>query len=194
MGGATRCQHTRFHSGEFQSTLPVGGSDSRAISGETEARISIHAPRGGSDAFVLPMPGCSVLFQSTLPVGGATCPMGFCLWYVPYFNPRSPWGERLSVFVRLSWHRAFQSTLPVGGSDSTLRFKIYTSKNFNPRSPWGERPLSAMPTFASANFNPHSPWGERLAKSFSNAFTSMISIHTPRGGSDVRPICPRHIS
>ena len=34
--------------------------------------ISIHAPRGGSDLFVIPMYLFPFGFQSTLPVGGAT--------------------------------------------------------------------------------------------------------------------------
>ena len=57
--------------GGFQSTLPVGGATLRLATKLQTYYISIHAPRGGSDA----------------------------LWYVcanrlHYFNPRSPWGER----------------------------------------------------------------------------------------------------
>ena len=78
----------------FQSTLPVGGATAFLPSGLPVTRISIHAPRGGSDAQIIisikndcisihaPRGGsdlyCSsvqlyfFLFQSTLPVGGAT--------------------------------------------------------------------------------------------------------------------------
>ena len=57
----------------FQSTLPVGGATSMTKEELlTYARISIHAPRGGSDPGIV-APGCQqLLFQSTLPVGGAT--------------------------------------------------------------------------------------------------------------------------
>ena len=33
-----------------------------------------------------------------------------------HFNPRSPWGERLSFFVVHVVQMSFQSTLPVGGA------------------------------------------------------------------------------
>ena len=32
------------------------------------------------------------------------------------FNPRSPWGERQSLWTRSPTDDAFQSTLPVGGA------------------------------------------------------------------------------
>ncbi len=80
--------------GEFQSTLPVGGattmrtktdyvievsihaprggSDYAEIGADTTKLVSIHAPRGGSDV-VRPVGRFAVtMFQSTLPVGGAT--------------------------------------------------------------------------------------------------------------------------
>ena len=79
--------------------------------------ISIHAPRGGSDQSVgvefavafqfqstLPVGGATTvrlhprkgkIFQSTLPVGGATQNALHHQPGIQYFNPRSPWGERL---------------------------------------------------------------------------------------------------
>ena len=96
---------------------PRGGSDNNAITQGILQGISIHAPRGGSDRsggkshppnfYFNPRspwgerPSCTGsevgrrAFQSTLPVGGATC-------------PRYLRGGR---FV-------FQSTLPVGGATS----------------------------------------------------------------------------
>ena len=78
----------------FQSTLPVGGSD-EVPAGSPEgtgisihapsegsdlptgiksikANISIHAPRGGSDKAPVVKFIFAGVFQSTLPVGGAT--------------------------------------------------------------------------------------------------------------------------
>ena len=78
---------------EFQSTLPVGGATSELDATGLQYNISIHAPRGGSDATIL-----------------------IAFVHSAYFNPRSPWGER-QVFGRqtaLNW--SFQSTLPVGGA------------------------------------------------------------------------------
>ena len=125
-------------------------------------RISIHAPRGGSDRSKLEIEACKKVFQSTLPVGGATgdirksdvfmmisihAPRGGSDSAPPanqpkkiYFNPRSPWGERRLELI-----------------------SYFFDKNFNPRSPWGERRLSADHTDRPwKNFNPRSPWGERL--------------------------------
>ncbi len=45
-----------------------------------EKIISIHAPRGGSDVFLIIRPSCVSIFQSTLPVGGAT---------ISYLTPRN---------------------------------------------------------------------------------------------------------
>ena len=79
----------------FQSTLPVGGATTDATKfgdeendfnprspwGERHSadhnavftfRISIHAPRGGSDKDGFCLYFVLLLFQSTLPVGGAT--------------------------------------------------------------------------------------------------------------------------
>ena len=102
------------------------------------AGISIHAPRGGSDAKARAGEAEYCRFQSTLPVGGATFSHGCWLSKSRFqstlpvggatraerrvpdrkhdFNPRSPWGERLTVFPGSVSHAAFQSTLPVGGA------------------------------------------------------------------------------
>ena len=60
--------------------------------------ISIHAPRGGSDK--------AVSVSLAIP---------------PYFNPRSPWGERQLTGVKRSLDIIFQSTLPVGGATVSIR-------------------------------------------------------------------------
>ena len=59
----------------FQSTLPVWGATYSSSIRSAQARISIHAPRVGSDCFFRKV-------QS----------------YFLYFNPRSPCGERLREF------------------------------------------------------------------------------------------------
>ena len=78
---------------EFQSTLPVGGATENQGYLHQTKRISIHAPRGGSDA----QEGQNHMQQV-------------------YFNPRSPWGERLPDRKIHSYNDLFQSTLPVGGA------------------------------------------------------------------------------
>ena len=56
----------------FQSTLPVGGATFETAADTTDASVSIHAPRGGSDDEVIDDLRALAEFQSTLPVGGAT--------------------------------------------------------------------------------------------------------------------------
>ena len=73
MGGATVLIPLDVEgSPEFQSTLPVGGATPKSSSKYNSPSISIHAPRGGSDAPQFISSIVSLVFQSTLPVGGAT--------------------------------------------------------------------------------------------------------------------------
>ena len=72
VGGATTQSPIRRPGSVFQSTLPVGGATIPLSHFTPQRQISIHAPRGGSD-------------EQRSPVGLLNC----------YFNPRSPWGERL---------------------------------------------------------------------------------------------------
>ena len=77
----------------FQSTLPARGATANAADVSRASRISIHAPRTGSD--LRSFPGCKS--QS-------------------YFNPRSPHGERLVYRQGAPKYIAFQSTLPARGA------------------------------------------------------------------------------
>ena len=51
---------------------PRAGSDALLQKDQNEDDISIHAPRAGSDVIFAPSWASSKLFQSTLPVRGAT--------------------------------------------------------------------------------------------------------------------------
>ena len=153
----------------------------------------------------------NVIFQSTLPLRGATP----SFWPGPgpwrYFNPHSPCGERLldrahqlrQVLISIHTPLAgsdfaikrgqqsifrFQSTLPLRGATSPSNAVSKASSDFNPHSPCGER-LSAIPPEASpTNFNPHSPCGERPYVRVLTSWGLAISIHTPLAGSDHDPI------
>ena len=117
---------------------PRGGSDDSSNECPVYYFISIHAPRGGSDRLVNRISRADRLFQSTLPVGGATwkhiqasssnpisihAPRGgsdgapaSTASTFSNFNPRSPWGERQSLPSTKDSCVLFQSTLPVGGA------------------------------------------------------------------------------
>ena len=101
---------------------------------------------------------------------------------------------------------AFQSTLPARGATRSSNLLHSFGVNFNPHSPRGERPKGQIPTWIRFDFNPHSPRGERpllpaqlrQATQFQSTLPArgatfclysmgslrVISIHTPREGSD----------
>ena len=123
---------------EFQSTLPVWGatlladshnavyrisihaprvgSDGFAVHGNSNAKISIHAPRVGSDDDAERHLNACAIFQSTLPVWGATGTGALLPMKSRDFNPRSPCGERRDYFGVAYVAEEFQSTLPVWGA------------------------------------------------------------------------------
>ncbi len=189
----------------FQSTLPVRGATEyrsdyrrnaaisihapRAGSDNSNGNryiilcISIHAPRAGSDALRARLLSRPALFQSTLPVRGATANIAN-----QQANP------------------IFQSTLPVRGATTISGWATFPRRYFNPRSPCGERRLKPHKPRSDRYFNPRSPCGERpsllallytplifqstlpvrgATNSVSLLFhISSISIHAPRAGSD----------
>ena len=149
------------------------------------------------------------LFQSTLPVRGATVRTGSAVRLQCNFNPRSPCGERLHGQRQRPRHRTFQSTLPVRGATLQVRSSASFGCYFNPRSPCGERLNAVDQVCDLVHFNPRSPCGERpvfrkaiaariafqstlpvrgatvALKTDHPAYT--ISIHAPRAGSDDIP-------
>ena len=198
----------------FQSTLPVRGATNACAFCDNECKISIHAPRAGSDpelkllhhianiSIHAPRAGsddvCAIIhriqyqFQSTLPVRGATIRIvsgpliGKISIHAPRagsdtltpeatieptdFNPRSPCGERRDAAQEHEVEMLFQSTLPVRGATKDPPCGNARSVYFNPRSPCGERPVAGRRWMGRRN----------------------ISIHAPRAGSDSRPSCCRY--
>ena len=75
---------------------PLTGSDTEPQIRRLKLRISIHAPLTGSDVFGLSSIQATDKFQSTLPLRGATGGDPGGISGVGDFNPRSPYGERLS--------------------------------------------------------------------------------------------------
>ena len=150
-----------------------------------------------------------MIFQSTLPAGGATSCRTLCPAASENFNPRSPQGERRCCSIRdiglrlISIHaprrgsdpnirdaangcRVFQSTLPAGGATNGNVFNGASPPNFNPRSPQGERRahlVAAVPSSISI----HAPRrGSDLTLDELRKRGFGISIHAPRRGSDRR--------
>ena len=185
-GGSDNCNTSSTNGfSTFQSTLPVGGATFSANRSVIVHNISIHAPRGGSDPFWLFRDFLNQRFQSTLPVGGATAypPYASQLVIISIHAPRGGSDHH----HQSNRNRTNQISIhaPRGGSDFILRQHIVIQSDFNPRSPWGERPKEMVITISGDDFNPRSPWGERRASHSTNIAVAGISIHAPRGGSDM---------
>ena len=131
--------------GRISIHAPRVGSDTICTASSVSGHISIHAPRVGSD-----------LWRCKCDCGNEN------------FNPRSPCGERLLGGLRGCPVEGFQSTLPVWGATHTPLSRVIFASYFNPRSPCGERP---------------GPWTTQTP-------TVPISIHAPRVGSDPRTLWP----
>ena len=124
-----------------------------------------------------------VLFQSTLPLRGATVTWRNARFIVvisihaplagsdpsknsarycsQYFNPRSPCGERPAPVSRIGERLAFQSTLPLRGATANVPYRIIPIP-ISIHAPLAGSDASAC--FIRANpsyFNPRSPCGER---------------------------------
>ena len=178
-------------------------------------RISIHAPRMGSDRERRTARTGSTHFNPRSPDGERRVTLSRVIG-VSNFNPRSPDGERRS---RLIWVRSlpysFQSTLPGWGATGRGGGH-YTAQQFQSTLPgWGatkrgretrgvieisiHAPRMGSDRFApsapppTAYFNPRSPDGERPVIGVRPQHFD-ISIHAPRMGSDGYFIgCPKFI-
>ena len=122
------------------------------------------SPWGERPARPSRLSGCN-LFQSTLPVGGAT---------------------RSNVQFGEGGAGTFQSTLPVGGATNTgeKAVEIIAISIHAPRG--GSDTRGLINHNKHLNFNPRSPWGERQRDCQLFLKRVRISIHAPRGGSDCR--------
>ena len=101
---------------DFNPRSPCGERPEKLMRLADAVRISIHAPRVGSDVTQKCFKTQQTIFQSTLPVWGAT----MCIWISGI-------------------KKEFQSTLPVWGATQCDMPSANNVWDFNPRSPCGER-------------------------------------------------------
>ena len=170
-------------------------------------RISIHAPREGSDRLSCHADSPSRHFNPRSPRGerpGSNSSAETC---AIYFNPRSPRGERQVDADALADAQKFQSTLPARGAtgvkflggnlrnlfQSTLPARGATSGRGRTRrraeisihAPREGSDLALdVVIFDRTHFNPRSPRGERRSRYPMRKRRRTISIHAPREGSD----------
>ena len=164
-GGATEADlYRRLDACKFQSTLPAGGATVRGVDARSWNNISIHTPRGGSDA---------------LPPAYQSKPSNF--------NPHSPRGERRKRRGEGERPQVISIHTPRGGSDNT-NVDIVHRAMISIHTPRGGSDKSRNHRhYETAYFNPHSPRGERRRHAREHEPAQSISIHTPRGESDDIP-------
>ena len=123
----------------FNPRSPCGERQCTAAIGRALLDVSIHAPRVGSDYTFAANGQNFYVFQSTLPVWGATWMRTALASSRSSFNPRSPCGERRGRESANELVGRFQSTLPVWGATIGVNVRNRGVFSFNPRSPCGER-------------------------------------------------------
>ena len=137
----------------FNPRSPCGERRSCSCSCTWHRAISIHAPRVGSDAAAW-FDSCRfAVFQSTLPV----------------------WGATATLYRHFPVYRIFQSTLPVWGA-TLIAYLNVRYKHFNPRSPCGERRQRQAELPGVLEFQSTLPvWGATIFRSFSISRSSFQS-------------------
>ena len=147
-------------------------------------RISIHAPREGSDDGVNYNMATQAAFLSTLPARGATyiqCRLGR-LVAISIHAPR----EGSDVLPDVVGHGGLEISIhaPREGSDRRVVKNPQAGADFYPRSPRGERPAYSITMSALSLISIHAPReGSDSARRWSHQ-SLPISIHAPREGSD----------
>ena len=207
-GATPRIEPWRRGTSSFNPRSPCGERLGWLVSDIRSNQVSIHAPRVGSDCVDMAARYYEAMFQSTLPVWGATTYKKEPGTYIVFQSTLPVWGAT-GELVRGPLSGTVSIHAPRVGSDS--QEKTYCSSGllrFNPRSPCGER-LSPQ-TQALENprcfnprspcgerrrlwpeenrswrcFNPRSPCGERRGLRRENWTLRDVSIHAPRVGSD----------
>ncbi len=204
--GATGLIAQMRNASKFQSTLPVWGATIGEIYRGGTQRVSIHAPRVGSDPQDSRHTHLLIGFNPRSPCGERRLTSRGILQAVS-FNPRSPCGERpmrnlqpcatssfqstLPVWgATIGLHRAggsfglFQSTLPVWGATWYSR-SIFFCRRVSIHAPrvGSDQWVRGIPK-CSGRFNPRSPCGERHGVPRPHRGEEAVSIHAPRVGSD----------
>ena len=164
---------------------PRTGSDRLGQCATIRPLISIHAPRTGSDSIPLVLHVSSRHFNPRSPHGerqNGHIPAR----NVDDFNPRSPHGERRDTLpIRTQKSGKISIHAPRTGSDFLASALKPAEQYFNPRSPHGERHIfAAFSVSMILHFNPRSPHGERRFHPRLDGEREVISIHAPRTGSD----------
>ena len=159
--GATAAEGLSTGISEFQSTLPVRGATLVIQLVYTTLRISIHAPRAGSDTTEIDIAVRAMLFQSTPPVRGATFHLRAEQCYHHHFNPRPPCGGRHNDAVITIVNSDFNPRPPCGGRPRHIRANTASDRiSIHAPRAGGDRTRILSPA-PITDFNPRPPCGGR---------------------------------
>ncbi len=164
-GERPRAAAVRAWNNDISIHAPRTGSDRRAEQIRKGAGISIHAPRTGSDRIVKNVIVTHEQFQSTLPARGATSFSAPFSMRSAYFNPRSPHGERRSIWRCWKRKPTISIHAPRTGSD---------------------RARKGMNTMTRISIHAPRTGSDSGKQKYCPA--CKISIHAPRTGSDAFPL------
>ncbi len=151
--------------------------------------ISIHAPRGGSDDILELVDLDRIVFQSTLPVGGATDV------FEPLPIPKAisihaPRGGSDQTPRKSLLTQQFQSTLPVGGA-TVRRTKIKPyKKEFQSTLPVGGATYAGQQAGVVVQFQSTLPVGGATSTLSRDLQSSQFQSTLPVGGATQRLTVP----
>ena len=124
-----------------------------------------------------------MIFQSTLPVWGATVFGGDCQSAHKFQSTLPVWGATDNNLINFQ-PGVISIHAPRVGSDSMMPLSALKTRDFNPRSPCGERPCPTLRKPRKPGFQSTLPvWGATQHCRI-QAEKKAISIHAPRVGSD----------
>ena len=127
----------------------------------------------------------NIIFQSTLPARGATNLRYSCDNRLPYFNPRSPHGERRYPH----WYKPFRLPIsihaPRTGSDVCVTKDRPLQTGFQSTLPARGATWCICNFFHSADISIHAPRTGSDFNAYETINRNRISIHAPRTGSDL---------
>ena len=127
--------------------------------------------------------GSSTLFQSALPLRGATFVKKVTYGGSVWISIRAPLAGSDRIVCAMTAAARISIRAPLAGSDSAVPVLAPRRSDFNPRSPCGERRWASASSDARSDFNPRSPCGER-PKYERPGIADHISIRAPLAGSD----------
>ena len=161
-GERLRCSFQLLQAFSISIHAPRAGSDKGSTLDAMPLFISIHAPRAGSDALRSHSSFFGDVFQSTLPVRGATIIADYIklCQAISIHAPRA--GSDDIRGCTYGSFASFQSTLPVRGATAAFIIWVFLKSTFQ----------STLPVRGATDF-------------FLMIFSLLvISIHAPRAGSD----------